>query len=162
MTHMPAHFRASLVVAFLVATLPFAMGQERRGRKYVPPPPTSKITVTVVKDANDKPIENAAVVFHSLKDGHDQGNMELKTDEEGHAVIDVIPIGETVRLQIIANGFQTFGQDYPIRTDSKSITVRMLRPGKQYSVYVKHSGAERGTGGTGTTEPATTPPNPNR
>jgi hypothetical protein len=158
MMHMPALRRTSLAVALLMVPLSLAAGQERRGRKYVPPPPTSRITVTVVKDSNSKPVENAAVVFHSLKGDHDEGNMELKTNEQGQAVIDVIPIGETVRLQIVASGFQTFGQDYPVTTSTKTINVRLLRPGKQYSIYVKHSDAERGTGGAGTTEPSTNPP----
>ena len=62
--------------------------------------------------------------------------MELKTNEEGKAVIDVnIPVGDTVRLQVIANGFQTFGQDYKVDTDSKDITVRLKRPQQQYSTY---------------------------
>ena len=87
-----------------------------------------------MKDTNGKPIENAAVVFH-LSGEEGKGNMEMKTNEEGKAAIDVIPIGDTMRLQIIANGFQTFGQDYKIDTDSKDITVRLKRPQQQYSTY---------------------------
>ena len=74
--------------------------------------------MAVVKDANGKPIENAAVVFH-LTGEEGKGNMEMKTNEEGKAIIDVIPIGDTMRLQVIADGFQTFGQDYKIDTDTK-------------------------------------------
>ena len=40
--------------------------------------------------------------------------MELKSNEDGKTIIDVLPIGDTVRLQIIAKGFQTYGQDYKI------------------------------------------------
>ena len=36
--------------------------------------------------------------------------MELKTNEDGKTIIDVLPIGDTVRLQIIASGFQTSGR----------------------------------------------------
>ena len=111
-----------------------AQDDDKRGRKYVPPPPTSHVTVEVIKDTNGKPIENAAVVFHLIGD-HDKGNMEMKTNEEGKAVIDVIATGDTIRLQIIANGFQTFGEDYKIDTDSRDITVRLKRPGRQYSTY---------------------------
>jgi len=38
----------------------------KRGRKYKVPPPTSRIEVTILKDVNGKPIENAAVVFHPM------------------------------------------------------------------------------------------------
>jgi hypothetical protein len=79
-----------------------------------------------------------------MKNGKDEGNLELKTNEEGKASIDVIPIGDTVRLQIIANGFQTFGDDYEITTDSKEITVKMKRPDRQYSIYEQHDDKVQG------------------
>jgi hypothetical protein len=117
---------------------------QARGRKYTPPPPTARITVTVIKETNGKPVENAAVVFHPMKGNKDEGNLELKTNEEGKAIIDVIPIGDTVRLQVIANGFQTFGDDYPITTDTKTIEVKLKRPARQYSIYEKHPDSEVG------------------
>jgi hypothetical protein len=107
---------------------------EKRGRKYTPPPPTSHITVAVVKDANGKPVENAAVVFH-MSGEEGKGNMEMKTNEDGKAIIDVVPIGDSIRLQVIADGFQTFGEDYKIDTDAKDIVVRLKRPVRQYSTY---------------------------
>ena len=109
--------------------------QEKRGRKYKPPPPTSTIEVTVLKDFNGKPIENASVIFHTL---NETGNMELKSDEDGRAKIDVLPIGDTMRLQIIAKGYQTYGADYKIDSDQMAIEIRMKRPGEQYSIYKAH------------------------
>jgi hypothetical protein len=64
--------------------------------------------------------------------------MELKSNEDGKAVIDVLPIGDTVRLQIIAKGFQTYGQDYKVDKPQLTIEVRMKRPGEQYSIYKEH------------------------
>jgi len=113
-----------------------AQDTSNRGRKYKAPPPTAHISVAVVKDANGKPIENAAVVFH-LTGEEGKGNMEMKTNEEGKAVIDVVPIGDTMRLQVVADGFQTYGEDYKIDTDTKEITVRLKRPQSQYSTYAK-------------------------
>ncbi|GGG91112.1 hypothetical protein [Silvibacterium dinghuense] len=131
-------------------------GQDGRGRKYQPPPPTAKITVTVTKATNGKPVENAAVIFHPMKNGKDEGGLELKTNEEGKAVIEVIPIGDVVRLQIIANGFQTFGDDYPITTDTRDIEVKLKRPSGQYSIYEKHADTQRGGAtATGSTPTAT-------
>ena len=74
----------------------------KRGRKYVPPPPMMKIEVTVLRASSGKPIPNAAVIFHPMEGDKDKGNMELKTNEEGKAVIDVLTKGSTVRLQVIA------------------------------------------------------------
>jgi hypothetical protein len=124
----------AIVSVGLLSFSAHAQDDATRARKYTPPPPTSHVTVAVLKDTNGKPIENAAVIFHMVGD-RDKGNMELKTNEEGKAVIDVIETGDTVRLQVIADGFQTFGQDYKIETDSKDITVRLKRPQRQYSTY---------------------------
>jgi hypothetical protein len=115
-----------------------AQDSTRRGRKYKAPPPTSRIEVSIVRDADAKPIENAAVIFHL--DG-DKGNMELKTNEDGKALIDVLPMGSTMRLQIIAKGFQTYGEDFKIDKPEMSFGIRLKRPGEQYSIYKKHDQA---------------------
>ena len=112
-----------------------AQDSAHRGRKYKPPPPTSKVEVTVLRAADSKPIENAAVIFHL--DG-DKGNMELKTNEDGKTIIDVLPIGSTARLQVIAKGYETYGEDYKIEKAAMTVDVRMKRPVPQYSIYEKH------------------------
>jgi hypothetical protein len=133
----------------------FAQDTAHRGRKYTPPPPTCKITVTIVKATNGKPVENAAVVFHPVKNGKDEGGLELKSNEEGKVSIDVIPIGDTLRLQIIADGFQTYGEDYEITSDSKDITVKLKRPARQYSIYEQHdTSKEQGGSESSTDQPA--------
>lgn len=125
----------------VVSTLSLsAQESSHRGRKFKPPPPTSKIQVTVVRDNDSKPIENAAVIFHVDMDG-DKGNMELKTNEDGKSLIDILPIGSTMRLQIIAKGFQTYGQDYKIDKSEMAFEIRMKRPARQYSIYEKHDDA---------------------
>lgn len=127
---------AALAVLLLIAGSVTADAQKiKRGRKYKAAPPTSRIEVLVLRDSDQKPIENAAVIFHTL---NDPGNMELKSNEDGKALIDVLPIGETIRLQIIAKGFKTYGQDYQIDKDQMAIEVRMKRPGEQYSIYKDH------------------------
>ena len=117
-----------------------AQDSNKRGRKYKAPPPTAKIEVSVLRDKDNKPIENAAVIFHTLKE---KGNMELKSNEDGKALIDVLEVGETVRLQIIAKGYQTYGGDYKVDKDEMAIEIRMKRPGEQYSIYKPHPGDEQ-------------------
>lgn len=149
-----------------------AYGQDstsHRGRKFKAPPPTGRIEVTILNDANGKPIENSAVVFHPMAGEKDEGNMELKTNEDGKTIIDVIPIGDVVRLQVIAHGFQTFGQDFKIDKPDMAIQIRLLRPGGQYSIYkaepkVVNGGKSTVTAPTDTAAPAkpsdATPPPP--
>ena len=143
----PLRLSVVLAVIGLVSGSLAASGQDdssKRGRKYKSPPPTARIEVTILKDINGKPIENAAVIFHTIEKNKDTGNMELKTNEDGKAVIDVLPIGDTARLQVIAKGFQTFGDDYKIEKSDMAIEIRMKRPGEQYSIYKKHDAAQEG------------------
>jgi hypothetical protein len=135
---MPFRYFFRIVTLFLVVTTTLLLPaqQDRRGRKYKAPPETMKIDISVVRASTGKPIPNAAVIFHPVNEkGKSEGAMELKTDLEGKTQLDVIPIGSTVRLQIIANGFQTFGNDYIANADSKEITIKMQRPTSQYSIY---------------------------
>lgn len=109
-----------------------------RGRKFKVPPPTARIEIEVVRTTNGKPIENASVIFHEL-DGHDKGNMQLKTNEDGKAVIDVLEIGSTIRFQVVAQGYQTYGQDFKIEKPNLSLLVKLSRPVDQYSTYKDHT-----------------------
>jgi hypothetical protein len=113
---------------------------EKHGRKYKAPPDTSRIEVTVLKGFNKKPIMNAAVIFHPTKDGIDEGNLEMKTDPDGKATIDVIPTGSKVTIQVIADGFATFAEDYQIDEASRQILITMIRPKAQVSAYIDNSG----------------------
>jgi hypothetical protein len=134
--------RTHLALPFMAAALLFLPAlhcqDNGRGRKYKPPPPTCKVSVTVVKATDGKPIEDAAVVFHPLRGEKDEGNLELKTNEDGKAVINVIPIGDTVRVQVIADGYQTYGNEYQLPDDSKDIVIKLRRPPHQYSIYENH------------------------
>ena len=137
-------FRLSVLAALLGLVLSsLAAGAQqtapKRGRKYKSPPPTARLEVTVLRDVNGKPIENASVIFHPLVGNQDAGNMELKTNEDGKSVIDVLTLGDTVRMQIIAKGFQTYGDDYKIDKAQMAIEIRMKRPGEQYSTYKEHA-----------------------
>src|SRR6202795_837268 len=101
--------------------------------------PMSDLRFVVVRDYNGKPVRNAAVVLHPVnrKGKQERGGLELKTDGEGRTNIDGIPYGP-LRGQVLAQGFQTFGEDYRIDKGGMGITVKVKRPGGQYSVYENH------------------------
>jgi len=127
----------------LVTSLYAQDSSTHHSRKYKPPPETSHIEVLVTKKSNGKPIMNAAVVFNpTSKDGKDLGSLEVKTDPDGKATIDIIPTGSIVRVQIIANGFATFAEDYEVNEPSREIAVALLRPQEQVSSYEDNSGKE--------------------
>lgn len=140
-------FRSLRFFAFSIAVFSLAVGislfaqdTSHRGRKYKAPPPTSRIDVTILRRDDGKPVENAAVVFQV--DG-DKGNMELKTNEDGKTMIDVLPTGSKVVVQVIAHGFQTYGGEYTLDKPQMTIEVKLRRPGQQYSVYEQHPQAAK-------------------
>jgi len=97
--------------------------------------PQSSVSFAVLKDDNGKPVRNAAIVLHPVAKGKEErGGFELKTDAEGKTHFDGVPYG-VLRIQVIAHGFQTFGQDYTIGQPSQEITIRLQRPQPQYSIY---------------------------
>jgi hypothetical protein len=131
-------FTVALVSVFAVHS---AVAQsEEHGRKFKPMPPTAHMVVTVQKGFNSKPLMNAAVIFHAVRDGKEDGNLEVKTDEDGKATIDVIEIGSHVNVQVIANGFATYAQEIDVDGPSKELLVKMQRPVAQVSKYTDNDG----------------------
>lgn len=132
------------------------------GRKYKVPPASAHIEVTVVRDYNGKPIHDAHVIFHPIEGDKDKGALELKTNEDGKAIIDVIPIGDTVTLQVIANGFQTYGQVYKVDKLAMSMEVRLSRPSAQYSTYKNSTPPASGDKPSGSSSQSDPPPSSNQ
>jgi hypothetical protein len=97
------------------------------------------LNFVVIRDYNGKPIRNASVVMHPVEKNGKQskGGLQLKTDAEGKASFDGVPYGK-LRIQVLAQGFQTFGDDYAIEKPTMEITVKMKRPQGQYSIYEDH------------------------
>ena len=123
---------SAVVIVLGVGMIGLAVAQDDDG-------PMSDLRFVVVRDYNGKPVRNAAVVLHPVnrKGKQSRGGLELKTDGEGRTNIDGIPYGP-LRVQVLAQGFQTFGEDYKIDKAEIEITVKLKRPGGQYSVYENH------------------------
>jgi len=96
----------------------------------------SVVSFTVVRDYNGKPVRNASVVLHSVnKDGKQiKGGAQLKTDSEGKTSYPGLPYGK-VRVQVIAPGLQTYGDDYEVKDKTTDIQIKMKRPTDQYTIY---------------------------
>jgi hypothetical protein len=127
----------AVVVLLAVGMIGVARAQDDEG-------PMSDLRFVVLKDYNGKPVRNAAVVLHPVtkKGKQSRGGLELKTDNEGRTSIDGIPYGP-LRIQVLAPGFQTFGEDYQIDRAEMEITVKLKRPGGQYSIYENHGDAKK-------------------
>jgi hypothetical protein len=102
------------------------------------------LNFVILRDYNGKPIRNASVVMHPVEKNGKQskGGLQLKTDGEGKATFDGVPYGK-LRVQVLAPGFQTFGDDYDIDKPTVEIAVKMKRPQGQYSIYEDHPGEKK-------------------
>ena len=94
------------------------------------------IHFVVLRDYNGKPVRNASVVLHPVNDTGKQkrNGLELKADGDGKAGFDGLPYGKW-RVQVLATGFQTYGEDYDVNQQQIEITVKLRRPQEQYSIY---------------------------
>jgi len=96
----------------------------------------ANVNFLVVKDTNGKPVRNASVILHPVneKGKQEKGGFQLKTDAEGKAKYDGVPYGK-IRIQVIARGLQTHGEDYDINQPQMELTIKMKPPQEQYSIY---------------------------
>ncbi|MGA7422652.1 MAG: carboxypeptidase-like regulatory domain-containing protein [Candidatus Sulfotelmatobacter sp.] len=120
--------------------------------------PTATLNFLIIKNDNGKPIRSAAVIMHPVNSHGKQsrGGLELKTDAEGKTSFDGVPYG-TLRVQVLASGFQTFGEDYEIDKPKVDFTIKLKRPQGQYSIYQDHPGEQKDE----KKDDKTPPPDPN-
>ena len=123
-----------ILICLLSVLLPAAA---LAGKKTPPPEEkTASINMTVIRNSSGKPVKNAEVVIH-LVDTHGkakQEGMELKTHDDGKAEATGIPYGK-VRIQVIAPGFRTYGEDFSIDQPNHEFTIKLQKPAEQLSIY---------------------------
>ena len=97
---------------------------------------TALLNFLVIKDYSGKPIRNASVVMHPVEKNGKQskGGLQIKTDPDGKARFDGVPYGK-LRVQVIAPGYRTYGEDFEVNQPDQEITIKLQRPQDQYSIY---------------------------
>ncbi|MGA2215194.1 MAG: carboxypeptidase-like regulatory domain-containing protein [Bryobacteraceae bacterium] len=99
-------------------------------------------TLTIaVKSPTGKPVENASVIVKFVK-GRSKAKLgtkirkewELRSNQEGLAKIPPIPQG-TILIQVIAKGYQTFGQNFDVDEEQKTLEIALNAPQPQYSAH---------------------------
>lgn len=103
-------------------------------------PPMTTLRVEV-KTLSGKPIDRASVIVR-----YDQGrsklklgkkvitSYQLKTNQDGVAKIPPLPQGRFI-VQVIAKGYQTFGESFEIEEAERTIEVKLNPPQPQHSVH---------------------------
>ena len=93
-----------------------------------------------VKTLGGKPIDRASVVVRFVE-GRSISKLgrkvrttwDTKSNQDGVVRIPQIPKGK-IRIQVSAKGFQTFGQDFQVDEDERTLEIKMNPPQPQYSV----------------------------
>jgi len=63
---------------------------------------------------------------------------EMRSSQEGVAEIPDMPKGQ-IRIQVIAKGYQTFGDTFEVNEDERTIEIKLNPPQKQYSSHEKEN-----------------------
>ncbi|MGE5486197.1 MAG: hypothetical protein ACM3ZB_00075 [bacterium] len=101
----------------------------------------TRLTVEV-KNHYDKPVDRASVVVRFVEGRSIKKlgkkvirNWELRTNQEGIAKVPLeLPQGK-IRVQVIAKGYQTYGEVFDVNEEEKTITVRLNPPQPQHSEH---------------------------
>jgi hypothetical protein len=102
--------------------------------------PMTKLTIAV-KTQSGRPVGQAAVIVRFVK-GHSviklgkavRTQWELRSNQDGEALVPAIPQGQ-IRVQIIANGYQTYGETFDVTDAEKTIDVKLNPPQQQYTSH---------------------------
>lgn len=99
-------------------------------------------TITVeVMTLKDKPIPRASVVVRFVE-GRSIVKLgkkvltsyQLRTSNQGKIVVPPIPQGK-ILIQVIAKGFQTYGEYHEIYEETRTVAIRLKPPQSQYSAH---------------------------
>jgi hypothetical protein len=94
-----------------------------------------------VRNYNNKPVERASVVVRFVE-GRAPAKLgkkivtqwELRTNQDGVVKVPPIPQGK-ILIQVIAKGYQTFGQTFDVAEEEKTIEIKLNPPQPQYSAH---------------------------
>jgi hypothetical protein len=97
--------------------------------------PSTRVTIEVTGGDKDSPIENASVYLKYVEEHkiakNKQFELNVKTNREGIAHVPDAPLGR-VLIQIVAEGWKTFGRWYDITGTKEPIKIHLERPPKWY------------------------------
>jgi hypothetical protein len=94
-----------------------------------------------VQSLGGKPVDRASVIVDFVE-GRSVAKLgkkvmkhwEVRTNQEGVAKVPALPSGK-VRVQVIAKGYQTFGQTYEIDGAEQTLQIKLNPPQPQHSAH---------------------------
>jgi hypothetical protein len=130
-------FVAILAFAMMVANVTKAQ-TDSAAQDKAPAPKSdqmSRVTIEVSGGENQAPIENASVYVKYIEERKilkdKKLELNVKTNREGAAHIPAAPMGR-VLIQVVADGWKTYGRWYDITEAKQTFKVHLEKPPKWY------------------------------
>ena len=122
-------YRLAVLIALAALTVPIHADDDM-----------TKLHIAVT-NLEGKPVNRASVVIRFVE-GRSIAKLgkkirtswELRTNQEGMASIPTIPKGK-VLIQVIAKNYQTFGDNFDVDENAKTIQIKLNPPQPQYSAH---------------------------
>jgi hypothetical protein len=109
--------------------------KEKKEKDDAPAAIASWLLVEVIGGSDKVPVQEASVYIKFTevrKIGKDKKlEFDLKTNQEGVARAPDVPQGK-VLIQVVANGWKSFGQYYDVTQDQQTIQIALERPPRWY------------------------------
>ena len=93
----------------------------------------------VVQDGKGEPVPRASLILRELKGKKNKKvgkSLQLRASQQGVAPFPPMKRG-SILIQVIAEDFQTFGDQYELTEPEQTITITLQPPQKQFSVHEK-------------------------
>jgi hypothetical protein len=134
--------KGSAAVCVVTLALCFAPAPAGAQSKDTPPPAKpatteqlSRITIEVSGGENETSVENASIYIKYIEERKVKKDkvveLNVKTNREGTAHVPEAPMGR-VLVQVVADGWKTYGRWYDITEAKQTIKVHLDRPPRWY------------------------------
>jgi len=98
----------------------------------------TQLTLKVLRESDKAPVADAHIVVHftdeRLLRRDKRGTWETKTNRKGEVMLPNVPLG-TAKVQVIAKGYQTYGNQHELAKPEEELTILLKPPQKQVSAY---------------------------
>jgi len=127
--------RAVIIVAalLLVAT---RLGGQNAGEQEKDE--NTRLTLQVLSESKKEPVADAHVIVRFTEERmlrrDKRVSWEAKTNRKGFVVLSDVPTG-TIKVQIIAKGYQTYGDQHELENQEEEVTILLQPPKGQVSAY---------------------------
>lgn len=127
--------RTGIIVAALLLVATQLAGQNAAEQKD---DASTRLTLQVLNETNKQPVVGAHVVVRFTEERllrrDKRVSWEAKTNRKGEVVLSDLPTGN-VKVQVIAKGFQTYGDQHDLEKPQEKFTILLQPPKGQVSAY---------------------------